>query len=506
MGEMNGLKMIGTQASLVGERTNADLRLVEKWNLRKKRSTNMPRSRSESSAWELTEEERLSGVQLRDLDIWINDLWEVVRTRYHEFLPNRQQDIGDLDKLNPEEPSETSKHANANEGTEVLNVKKRVAGSPSLGGYACNTCNKVFKTHQALGGHRASHARKVTPLEGTQNTTVMESLNAEDKIENQDSFSSGIRKVEDKDEVGKDSVKSEKSPKRYQPVRKSKGNSFSDLGNMKNLQTMKGNLSPIGRDNKILSPNGRTTVNQTRKYSKGHICTICSKIFPTGQALGGHKRCHWKGAEKTPKGTAESAVQENGSPTLQNDGMILKQEILENAKFQQEEEKEDAVKDDGESKSELSFDGQNQSRMGQGTLTRAKPTPAAVPSSVLQSLGIKEDESSDPVMRSRPAPLPDQTQWPGGAPEHSAFGPRGPQYHPGPPPFMPMHFSFPPQIWHPSAVFLPHAEGQHFPPGSEFIMSSTVPGLQSGSPTHLPGVPHPRLVHAPTADGRAPNI
>ncbi|KAL0734869.1 hypothetical protein Bca4012_011079 [Brassica carinata] len=26
-----------------------------------------------------------------------------------------------------------------------------------------------------------------------------------------------------------------------------------------------------------------------------HVCNICQKSFPTGQALGGHKRCHWPG-------------------------------------------------------------------------------------------------------------------------------------------------------------------------------------------------------------------
>ncbi|CAI0451750.1 unnamed protein product [Linum tenue] len=28
---------------------------------------------------------------------------------------------------------------------------------------------------------------------------------------------------------------------------------------------------------------------------KSHVCTICHKSFPTGQALGGHKRCHYDG-------------------------------------------------------------------------------------------------------------------------------------------------------------------------------------------------------------------
>ncbi|KAL5844714.1 hypothetical protein ACOSQ4_010672 [Xanthoceras sorbifolium] len=36
------------------------------------------------------------------------------------------------------------------------------------------------------------------------------------------------------------------------------------------------------------NPTGRT-----------HECSICHKTFPTGQALGGHKRCHYEGGEKS---------------------------------------------------------------------------------------------------------------------------------------------------------------------------------------------------------------
>lgn len=38
---------------------------------------------------------------------------------------------------------------------------------------------------------------------------------------------------------------------------------------------------------------------QSKKKLKGHECSICHRIFATGQALGGHKRCHWTG-EKAP--------------------------------------------------------------------------------------------------------------------------------------------------------------------------------------------------------------
>ncbi|KAG5028894.1 Zinc finger protein ZAT4 [Glycine soja] len=40
------------------------------------------------------------------------------------------------------------------------------------------------------------------------------------------------------------------------------------------------------------------TVNESKK-SKGHECPICLKVFPCGQALGGHKRSHMVGGSKS---------------------------------------------------------------------------------------------------------------------------------------------------------------------------------------------------------------
>ncbi|XAR67302.1 hypothetical protein NMG60_11002008 [Bertholletia excelsa] len=37
--------------------------------------------------------------------------------------------------------------------------------------------------------------------------------------------------------------------------------------------------------------------------STAHKCEICGKCFPTGQALGGHKRCHWVGLDQPGQST-----------------------------------------------------------------------------------------------------------------------------------------------------------------------------------------------------------
>ncbi|CAN8269009.1 unnamed protein product [Cochlearia groenlandica] len=48
---------------------------------------------------------------------------------------------------------------------------------------------------------------------------------------------------------------------------------------------------------------------------KIHECSICHKAFPTGQALGGHKRCHYEGNIGGGGGGGSKSVSHSGSVT-----------------------------------------------------------------------------------------------------------------------------------------------------------------------------------------------
>ncbi|KAJ4824992.1 hypothetical protein Tsubulata_014369 [Turnera subulata] len=52
--------------------------------------------------------------------------------------------------------------------------------------------------------------------------------------------------------------------------------------------------APSAADNNPSTSNSSTTVG-TATSGRTHECSICHKCFPTGQALGGHKRCHYEG-------------------------------------------------------------------------------------------------------------------------------------------------------------------------------------------------------------------
>lgn len=126
--------------------------------------------------------------------------------------------------------------------------------------YNCTTCNKVFHSYQALGGHRASHKK----VKGcfSQIEDEIESLQEE---------------ITDEELVtGSDSqlpVNFHKPP----PKERTKDSCV-----------------------EAREASDETTTIQPAAFSgkktRVHECSICHRVFSSGQALGGHKRCHWGSA------------------------------------------------------------------------------------------------------------------------------------------------------------------------------------------------------------------
>lgn len=72
---------------------------------------------------------------------------------------------------------------------------------------------------------------------------------------------------------------------------------------------------PTGEDNKPTSSSATTSSVAAGVAGKSHQCSICFKCFPTGQALGGHKRCHYEGTiggAKSGSGTASGVTASEG--------------------------------------------------------------------------------------------------------------------------------------------------------------------------------------------------
>jgi hypothetical protein len=97
--------------------------------------------------------------------------------------------------------------------------------------HRCSMCGKVFPSHQALGGHKSSHRSRPSPAGATT-----------------------ISAAAAREHPATAAVRAGPSP----------------------------------------SPSPATS-STSGAGSRVHECSVCKKTFLTGQALGGHKRCHYEG-------------------------------------------------------------------------------------------------------------------------------------------------------------------------------------------------------------------
>ncbi|KAK1373752.1 Zinc finger protein ZAT3 [Heracleum sosnowskyi] len=115
--------------------------------------------------------------------------------------------------------------------------------------FECSSCKKVFGSHQALGGHRASHKN----VKGCFAINKIVDCNPE----------------EDYNNTG-------------------------------------------GHDHRNVDHAGNHCGDQDKMLILlGHRCSICLRVFSSGQALGGHMRCHWE------KGDEPSSLTQGGSGSYQ---------------------------------------------------------------------------------------------------------------------------------------------------------------------------------------------
>ena len=110
--------------------------------------------------------------------------------------------------------------------------------------FECKACKKVFNSHQALGGHRASHKKVKGCFAAKLDQNIDDSIIEDDVITNDEFF----------------------PPKSNSTLQFDQGTSS--------------------------NPNPIASSSSKRKF-KVHECSICHRSFSSGQALGGHKRCHW---------------------------------------------------------------------------------------------------------------------------------------------------------------------------------------------------------------------
>lgn len=113
--------------------------------------------------------------------------------------------------------------------------------------FECKACKKVFNSHQALGGHRASHKK----VKGC--------------------FAAKLDHTADNEP---------------------------DQGHRMITQ------AELYHTKLQYDQNG----SSVKRKAKVHECSICYRVFSSGQALGGHKRCHWITSKSSPDYASHSVV------------------------------------------------------------------------------------------------------------------------------------------------------------------------------------------------------
>uniref|UniRef100_A0A0E0K368 C2H2-type domain-containing protein n=1 Tax=Oryza punctata TaxID=4537 RepID=A0A0E0K368_ORYPU len=163
------------------------------------------------------------------------------------------------------------------------------------GMFECKACKKVFTSHQALGGHRASHKKVkgcfAAKLESSRNETATEAQQQhvtaaphDDTRATTSHVIPGDISMDGANTIGASADADGKA------AAASVGAGEIVIAeaastDMTAMMMPVEDLAPAS-----LAPSG---VLPFKKKGKVHECSICHRVFTSGQALGGHKRCHW---------------------------------------------------------------------------------------------------------------------------------------------------------------------------------------------------------------------
>ncbi|CAD6243118.1 unnamed protein product [Miscanthus lutarioriparius] len=158
----------------------------------------------------------------------------------------------------------------------------QVMPSPAVprGLFECKACKKVFTSHQALGGHRASHKK----VKGCFAAKLEESSRNDSPQPSAASSNDNVKVVVEAIPAIVDTTESNGVD----------GNAEVNMLNARTTAVVAATSAPeMANIMQVDEAPSSSTVSPFKKKGKVHECSICNRVFMSGQALGGHKRCHW---------------------------------------------------------------------------------------------------------------------------------------------------------------------------------------------------------------------
>ncbi|PWZ38868.1 Zinc finger protein ZAT2 [Zea mays] len=178
-----------------------------------------------------------------------------------------------------------------------LVVPQYISPAPRGGVFECKACKKVFTSHQALGGHRASHkkvkgcfAAKFETSNATESTRHHQVVAVNIAKDGRNNDNGKAPAVDEIIHAGASASASAHVPGGFATTIVDT-NIGTSSDTPRSLYSMA--LAPIVEHNPLVETTLAVAAAQFKKSTKMHECSVCHRLFTSGQALGGHKRCHW---------------------------------------------------------------------------------------------------------------------------------------------------------------------------------------------------------------------
>lgn len=168
--------------------------------------------------------------------------------------------------------------------------------------FECKACKKVFTSHQALGGHRASHKKVkgcfAAKLESSRNETAAAAHQHHQSVATATHYDSNTKaSISEVVDTSTTDLKTSASVDTNADGGKvsTSGGEIVIVATTAAPETGIADVAPAAPSS-ALAP--------FKKKGKVHECSICHRVFTSGQALGGHKRCHWLTSSATDPAAA----------------------------------------------------------------------------------------------------------------------------------------------------------------------------------------------------------